>query len=223
MHIMTVYCSFELLLASDVGMFRGRKEGQFLCQYTGTLALYHLADKAEGVALEAYGRVTGSLEDDRICGSLQLEQSVARPVMRLGRKLRCVEDESHHIGQFVGHALRTADICLRGKTSVFRRLAGKMGLHNGILAWPVVALMGGYECTAYIDFHQRPGVGHMGSLAYMLVWHRVVVLVASEVDAAVGWYACQQESLSERPSLPSCSACSGNGTESAHSGCRDVL
>ena len=186
MHIMSVYYSFELLLASDVGMFRRCEERQVLCQYTCTLALYHLADKAERVALEAYGSVTGSLEDDRICTPLQLEQSVACPVVCLCRKLRRVEDESHHICKLLGHTLRTADICLRGKTSVFRRLAGKMGLHNGILAWPVVTLMSGCECTVNIDFHQRPGVCHMGSLAYMLVWHRVVVLVASEIDAAVG-------------------------------------
>ena len=60
--------------------------------------LYHLADKAERVALQVYGCLTGSLEDQGICTPLQLEQSVARPVMGLGRKLRCVEDESHHIG-----------------------------------------------------------------------------------------------------------------------------
>lgn len=126
MHIMSVYYSFELLLSTDVGMLRRCKERQVLCQHTCTFTLYHLADKAERVALEAYGSLTGSLEDGRICSPLQLEQSVTRPVMCLGRKLRCVEDESHHIGKFIGHTLCTADICLWGKTSVFRRLAGKM-------------------------------------------------------------------------------------------------
>jgi hypothetical protein len=51
MHIMTVYYSFELLLAADIGMLRRCEEGQVLSQYASTLALHHLADKAQRVAL----------------------------------------------------------------------------------------------------------------------------------------------------------------------------
>ena len=87
MHIMSVNCSFELLLAADVGMLRRCEEGLVLSQYAGALAFLHLADKAQRVALQAYGSLTGCPEDGRICCPQQLEQAIARPVMRFGRKL----------------------------------------------------------------------------------------------------------------------------------------
>ena len=87
MHIMTVHYSFELLLAADIGVLRRCEEGQVLSQYASTLALHHLADKAQRVALQTYGCITGCPKDGRICCPLQLKQAIARPVIRFGRKL----------------------------------------------------------------------------------------------------------------------------------------
>ena len=85
--MMSVFRSFELLLTSDIGMFRRCKGRRFPCLYAGTLALDHLADKTERASSEPYGRLTGRLKDRGISSPLQLEQSVTRPVIRFGREL----------------------------------------------------------------------------------------------------------------------------------------
>ena len=84
MHIMNVYYSFELLLAADIGVLRRCEEGQVLSQYASALALHHLADKAQRVALQAYGCITGCPEDGRICCPLQLEQAINTKVVCIG-------------------------------------------------------------------------------------------------------------------------------------------
>ncbi len=60
------------------------------------------------------------------------------------------------------------------------------GIHDGVLAFGMVSWVRCDEFPVHVDFHERACVGHVGLFGDMLVRHAVVVLVASEVYAAVG-------------------------------------
>ena len=175
----------KLLASSYVVMLGWGEKAAFLC-HSRAFAFHKRAYEPVVTASMPQGSLAGRTEDHRLAASLQVEQAVACAVVCLRWHVGVVEDARHHLREFPGRLSGTLYVLAGAQSPVLARVACKVLLHDGVLAFGMVSWVRCDEFPVHVDFHERACVGHVGLFGDMLVRHAVVVLVASEVYAAVG-------------------------------------
>ena len=116
----------------------GGEKAAFLC-HSRAFAFHKRAYEPVVTASMPQGSLAGRTEDHRLAASLQVEQAVACAVVCLRWHVGVVEDARHHLREFPGRLSGTLYVLAGAQSPVLARVACKVLLHDGVLAFGMVS------------------------------------------------------------------------------------
>lgn len=110
---------------------------------------------------------------------MERQQRFTRLVVRLWRHFRGIEDVLYDIPQFGHHTVALVNVVLWRSVTVSLGVAGKVLFDNGVLSRPAVTYVRADRFPVNKDLYERTCVYNTRLLANILIWHGVIMLVAS--------------------------------------------
>ena len=96
---------------------------------------------------------------------------------------------SNDFSQFRKESLATIDIRLRRALTYCICIGSKMLFYKSISAYPIVSLMKRNLLAIEKDFDLRASIDYLSLLTYILIGHRVVVLITTQINATILTYS----------------------------------